>query len=40
MAKTNAFLTVETRDSKPYTAFRGIPIRICDQILNNEPTIS
>ena len=32
MAKTNNFLTIETRDSKPYTAFRGIPIRICDQI--------
>jgi hypothetical protein len=39
MAKTNNFLTLETRDSKPYTAFRGIPIRICDQILNNEARI-
>jgi hypothetical protein len=36
MAKTNAFLSVETRDSKPYTAFRGVPIRICDQINNTE----
>jgi hypothetical protein len=40
MAKTNAFLTIETRDSKPYTAFRGIPIRICDQILNNEANVA
>lgn len=40
MAKTNNFLTIETRDSKPYTAFRGIPIRICDQIGNNEPNVS
>jgi len=40
MAKTNAFLTIETRDSKPYTAFRGIPIRICDQLLNNEARVT
>ncbi|HEY2870802.1 MAG TPA: hypothetical protein VGJ56_02725 [Reyranella sp.] len=40
MAKTNNFLTIETRDSKPYTAFRGIPIRICDQIGNAEPNVS
>ena len=40
MAKTNNFLTIETRDSKPYTAFRGIPIRICDQIGNTEANIS
>jgi hypothetical protein len=40
MAKNNAFLTVETRDSKPYTAFRGIPIRICDQISNNEANVT
>jgi hypothetical protein len=39
MAKTNNFLTIETRDSKPYTAFRGIPIRICDQLLNNEARV-
>jgi hypothetical protein len=39
MAKTNNFLTLETRDSRPYTAFRGIPIRICDQILNNEARV-
>lgn len=40
MAKTNNFLTIETRDSKPYTAFRGIPIRICDQITNAEGNVS
>lgn len=39
MAKTNNFLTIETRDSKPYTAFRGIPIRICDQITNAEANV-
>ena len=39
MAKTNAFLTIETRDSKPYTAFRGVPIRICDQITNTEARV-
>ena len=40
MAKNNAFLTVETRDSKPYTAFRGIPIRICDRIRNDEANVT
>jgi len=40
LAKTNNFLTIETRDSKPYTAFRGIPIRICDQLANTEARIT
>jgi hypothetical protein len=40
MSKSNTFLTLETRDGRPYTAFRGIPIRICDQILNNEARVS
>ena len=40
MGKANTFLTIETRDSKPYPAFRGIPIRICDQITNNEPNVT
>ncbi len=40
MAKTNALLTMETRDSKPYTAFRGIPIRICDQLSNAEARVT
>jgi len=39
LAKTNNFLTIETRDSKPYTTFRGLPIRICDQLLNTEARI-
>jgi hypothetical protein len=39
MSKTNNFLTLETRDSKPYTAFRGIPIRLCDQITNTESRV-
>jgi hypothetical protein len=40
MAKTNALLTIESRDSKPYTAFRGVPIRICDQITNTEGNVT
>ncbi|UYN96550.1 MAG: hypothetical protein KIT25_06355 [Enhydrobacter sp.] len=39
MAKSNALLTLETRDSKPYTAFRGIPLRICDQLRNDEARV-
>jgi hypothetical protein len=39
MGKANTLLTIETRDSKPYTAFRGIPIRICDQITNSEAKV-
>ncbi len=39
LQKTNNFLTLETRDSKPYTAFRGIPIRLCDQLLNTEARV-
>ena len=30
---------LKTRDGKPYTAFRGIPIRICDQLLNTEARV-
>jgi hypothetical protein len=26
-------------DGKPVTSFRGIPIRTCDQLLNNEARI-
>ncbi len=40
MAKANTFLTIETRDGKPYTAFRGIPIRIVDQISNAEARVT
>jgi hypothetical protein len=39
LQKTNNFLTLETRDSRPYTAFRGIPIRLSDQILNTEARV-
>ena len=39
MGKANALLTIETRDGRPYTAFRGIPIRICDQLLNTEARV-
>lgn len=39
MNKANALLTIETRDGRPYTAFRGIPVRICDQLLNTEARV-
>lgn len=39
MTKANALLTIETRDGRPYTAFRGIPVRICDQLLNTEARV-
>jgi hypothetical protein len=38
--KTNNFLTIETRDSKPQISFRGIPIRLCDQLLNTESNVT
>jgi hypothetical protein len=40
MSKANNYLTIETRDSKPYTAFRGIPIRLCDQVTNTEARVT
>lgn len=40
MGKTNNLLTIETRDGRPYTAFRGVPIKICDQILNTESNVT
>lgn len=36
MNKTNVLLRIEEFDGKPITTFRGIPIRTCDAILNNE----
>ena len=39
MAKTNGWLTIETRDSKPYTSFRGIPIKLCDALTNTEARV-
>lgn len=39
LGKGNTFLTLETRDGRPYTSFRGIPIRICDQLRNDEARV-
>lgn len=39
MNKTNVLLRIEEFDGKPVTTFRGIPVRTCDAILNNEATI-
>jgi hypothetical protein len=40
MNKTNVLLKMEEWDGKPVTTFRGIPIRTCDAILNNEATLT
>jgi len=39
MNKTNVLLRIEEFDGKPVTTFRGIPVRTCDAILNNEATV-
>jgi hypothetical protein len=39
MNKTNVLLRIEEFDGKPITTFRGIPIRTCDAILNNEARV-
>ena len=39
MNKTNVLLRIEEFDGKPITTFRGLPIRTCDAILNNEAAI-
>ena len=39
MNKTNVLLRIEEFDGKPITTFRGIPVRTCDAILNNETAI-
>lgn len=39
MNKTNVLLRIEEFDGVPITTFRGIPVRTCDAILNNEATI-
>ena len=36
MNKTNMLLRIDEFAGKPRTTFRGIPIRICDQLLNTE----
>jgi len=39
MNKTNVLLRIEEFDGKPVTTFRGIPVRTCDAILNNEAVV-
>jgi len=39
MNKTNVLLRIEEFNGKPITTFRGIPIRTCDAILNNEARV-
>lgn len=38
--KTNVLLQMGQFGGKPVTTFRGIPIRVCDAILNNEARIT
>ena len=40
MNKTNVLLRIEEFEGKPVTTFRGIPIRTCDAILNNEAQVT
>jgi len=40
MNKTNVLLRIEEFHGKPVTTFRGIPIRTCDAILNNEAQVT
>src|SRR5215471_4774596 len=40
MNKTNVLLRIEEFDGKPITTFRGIPVRTCDAILNNEARVT
>lgn len=39
MNKTNVLLRLEEFDGKPVTTFRGVPLRTCDAILNNEAQV-
>ena len=39
MNKTNVLLRIEEFDGKAVTTFRGIPVRTCDAILNNETQV-
>jgi hypothetical protein len=39
MNKTNVLLRLEEFDGKPVTTFRGVPVRTCDAILNNETNV-
>jgi hypothetical protein len=40
MNKTNVLLTLREFNGKVVTAFRGIPVRTCDAILNNEAQVT
>src|SRR6266576_736362 len=40
MNKTNVLLRLEEFDGKVITTFRGIPLRTCDAILNNEAQVT
>jgi hypothetical protein len=40
MNKTNVLLRLEEFNGKVVTTFRGVPVRTCDAILNNEATVS
>ena len=40
MNKTNVLLRLEQFDGKVVTTFRGIPVRTCDAILNNEARVT
>jgi hypothetical protein len=40
MNKSNVLLRIEEFDGKPVTTFRGIPVRTCDAILNNEAQVT
>src|SRR3974390_2950722 len=40
MNKTNVLLRLGEFDGKAVTTFRGIPVRTCDAILNNEPQVT
>jgi hypothetical protein len=37
--KTNALLKIDEYEGKPRTSFRGIPIRVVDQLLNTETRV-
>lgn len=40
MNKTNVLLRIEEFNGQPITTFRGIPVRTCDAILNNEAQVT
>jgi hypothetical protein len=40
MNKANVLLRIEEFNGKPITTFRGVPVRTCDAILNNEARIT